>query len=116
MKATSEIETGVVATLNKFIGAYEQRDLDSLLASFLPDADVTVIGTGTDEKRIGKVAWMTSDIIFHAKVSGQDINMAARLTVVFEQHGKKWLIAQWHTSFPAAGQKEGESFLSQESS
>jgi len=141
MKASAEIEAGVMATLNKFIKTYEQRDMEGVLAFLAPDPDVAVIGTGIDEKRIGldeiklqierdwfqsdvatmeilkpmvsaagKVAWITADIIFHIKVGGQEIHMPSRFTTVLEQRGKKWLIAQWHVSSPAARQKEGESF------
>jgi len=141
MKASAEIEAGVMDTLNKFIKTYEQRDMKGVLAFLVPDPDVIVMGTGADEKRIGldeiklqierdwfqsdvtaieilksmvsaagKVAWMTADVIFHIKAGGQEIHMPSRLTTVLEQRGKKWLIAQWHVSSPAAGQKEGESF------
>jgi len=144
MKANTEIETGVIAVLNKFIKTYEQRDMEGVLSFLVPDTDMVVIGTGADEKRIGldeikiqlerdweqsdvtsieilrymvsaagKVAWITADIVFHARISGQKTEMPSRLTAVFEQRGKSWLIAQWHVSFPASGQKEGESFLVQ---
>ncbi len=144
MKASAEVEVGVMATLNKFIKTYEQRNMEGVLALLVPDPDVVVIGTGADEKRIGldeiklqiqrdwfqsdvatmeilkpmvsaagKVAWITADIVFHVKAGGQDIHMPSRLTTVLEQRGKKWLIAQWHVSSPAASQKEGESFPAQ---
>jgi len=58
----------------------------------------------------GKVAWITADIVFHARSGGQDIDLPSRLTAVLELRGKRWLIAQWHVSIPAAGQKEGYSF------
>ncbi len=141
MKADAKTEADVTNTLNKFANAYGQRNMDSLLALLLPDPDVTVIGTGIDEKRIGlsgiklqverdwsqseavsmeiepplvskagKVAWVTADLVFHVKASGQETSIQARLTAVLEQRGKNWLIAQYHSSLPAAGQKEGSSF------
>ncbi len=142
MKASPEIEAGVMATLSGFAKAYENRDMEGLLSYLTPDPDVVVIGSGADEKRVGiaeimyqverdwaqseaasmeirnpmvsaagKAAWMTSDVTFHAKVGGKDVNMPAmRLTAVFEQRGKKWLMAQWHISLPSYSQKEGESF------
>jgi len=58
----------------------------------------------------GSVAWVASDIIARGKVSGQETSVPMRATFVLEQRGGKWLIAQSHTSLPAAGQKEGESF------
>jgi len=61
----------------------------------------------------GKVAWVTADLAFHVKASGQETSIQARLTTVLEQRGKNWLIAQYHSSLPAAGQKEGSSFPEQ---
>src|SRR5450759_4805533 len=113
MKANTEIETGVIAVLNKFIKTYEQRDMEGVLSFLVPDTDMVVIGTGADEKRIGldeikiqlerdweqsdvtsieilrymvsaagKVAWITADIVFHARISGQKTEMPSRLTAV----------------------------------
>jgi len=58
----------------------------------------------------GNVAWAAADATFKAKVEGQEITLPGRLTAVLEKRGDKWLIVQWHFSFPAAGQAEGESF------
>jgi len=53
VKADSKTKTAVVATLNRMAKAYEKRDLKGLLAVWARDPDVTVIGTGPDEKRVG---------------------------------------------------------------
>ena len=53
MKADAKTEAAVMAVMNKFIEAFEKRDLDSGLALFAPDPDVVFIGTGGDEKCIG---------------------------------------------------------------
>ena len=58
----------------------------------------------------GSVAWVASDCIIRAKVSGQEISFPIRFTTVLEQRNGKWLIVQSHASVPAAGQKEGESW------
>lgn len=63
--------------------------------------------------KAGKVAWVTADLAFHVKAGGQETSIQARLTAVLEQRGKNWLIAQYHSSLPAAGQKEGSSFPEQ---
>ncbi len=63
--------------------------------------------------KAGKVAWVTADLAFHVEAGGQKTSIQARLTVVLEQRGKHWLIAQWHSSLPAAGQMEGSSFPEQ---
>lgn len=53
MKADTKTETKVIAVLNKAHDAYSRRDIEGLLACFLPDADVVMFGTGADEKRVG---------------------------------------------------------------
>jgi uncharacterized protein (TIGR02246 family) len=53
MKADRQTEHDVMATLIKGHEAYAQRNIDGLLALFSPDADVVMLGTGVDEKRVG---------------------------------------------------------------
>lgn len=53
MKADAKTEAEVVAVLNKLSDAYAARDVNSVLALFVPDPDVVMIGTGADEKRVG---------------------------------------------------------------
>lgn len=53
MKADQQTETAAMSVLNTFSDAYVRRDLDELLSVFAPDADVVLIGTGPDERRIG---------------------------------------------------------------
>jgi ketosteroid isomerase-like protein len=53
MKADAQTEAALMATLEQFKQAYEQRDMEHLLALFAPDPDVVTIGTGADEKRVG---------------------------------------------------------------
>lgn len=48
-RTTAEVED----TLNRFTAAYGKRDKDALTALLAPDADVTFIGTGADEERVG---------------------------------------------------------------
>ena len=57
----------------------------------------------------GSVAWVAADAIVHAKVSGQEMSFAGRLTAVLEQRRGRWLLMQRHFSVPARGQAEGES-------
>ena len=54
MKADAKTETAVMAVLNKFLEAYQKRDLEGLLSVLTPDDDVFLFGTGIDEKRIGQ--------------------------------------------------------------
>jgi len=53
MKADAQTDAQVRAALATMIDAYARRDLHGVLASFAPDADVMIFGTGVDEKRIG---------------------------------------------------------------
>ena len=58
----------------------------------------------------GSVAWVAADIVARGKVGGQETSVPMRTTMVLEQRGDRWLIVQGHSSLPAAGQKEGESW------
>jgi len=52
MRADSKTETEVMAALNQFSQAYDHRDIQGVLSSFVPDSDVVLIGTGADEKDV----------------------------------------------------------------
>jgi ketosteroid isomerase-like protein len=53
MKADAQTEAALMAILEQFKQAYEQRNMEHLLALFASDPDVVTIGTGADEKRVG---------------------------------------------------------------
>ncbi|TWT38415.1 hypothetical protein Enr8_01070 [Blastopirellula retiformator] len=53
MYATVSLEAEAMAVLREFASAYAIRDLEKLLAVFLPEPDVVLLGTGQDEKRLG---------------------------------------------------------------
>lgn len=53
MKADSATETAVVATLRQFASGFTQRDIGHIQSAFAADPDISLIGTGADEKRIG---------------------------------------------------------------
>jgi ketosteroid isomerase-like protein len=53
MKADAQTEAALMATFEQFKQAYEQRDIEHLLALWAPDPDVVLIGTGADEKCVG---------------------------------------------------------------
>jgi len=59
MRADAKTEAEVTEVLNQYAEAFASRDVDATLAFLAPDPDVTFIGTGGDEKRIG-VAQITS--------------------------------------------------------
>jgi ketosteroid isomerase-like protein len=78
MKADAQTESAVIAALEQFQHSAEQRDVESFLASCVPDADIVLIGTGADEKRVGK-----------AEIQRQlerDISQSERLSFDFDWH------------------------------
>ena len=54
MKADAQTEAAVIAALEQFQHAAEQGDVESFLATCAPDADIVFIGTGVDERRVGR--------------------------------------------------------------
>ena len=55
MKADVKTEAEVMTTLNRFVKAYQDKDLAGILKLFAPDPDVVFYGNGEDEKSIGIV-------------------------------------------------------------
>lgn len=53
MKADAKTEAAVMNAFNNLWTAYEKRDWKALSSLFIPDTDVSLYGTGADEKRIG---------------------------------------------------------------
>ena len=54
MRADKHTEKEVMAALQTFAEAWARRDTDAVLGLFGPDPDVVVIGSGRDEKRLGR--------------------------------------------------------------
>src|ERR671924_1309490 len=53
IKAISPTYQAVKSVLEDWAESYRQRDMKRLLAAVSPDPDVSMYGTGADEKRIG---------------------------------------------------------------
>lgn len=53
MKADQQTTSEVKETLHRFSDAFRQRDMNSLISLLAPDPDVTFVGTGVDEERVG---------------------------------------------------------------
>lgn len=53
MKADARTEAAVMRALKRNIDAYAQRDIKAALATFVPDPDLVILGTGPDEKTVG---------------------------------------------------------------
>jgi ketosteroid isomerase-like protein len=54
MRADKHTEREVMMTLQTFADAWASRDIDAVLGLFGPDPDVVVIGSGLEEKRLGR--------------------------------------------------------------
>lgn len=53
MKPDAHTTEEIEATIKKLAEAYKVRSLKDFMECFVPDEDVVIIGTGSDEKRIG---------------------------------------------------------------
>lgn len=53
MKADKQTEAEIKEVLDKMSEDYKKGNIDEVLTLFAPDPDVVLIGSGTDEKRIG---------------------------------------------------------------
>ncbi len=59
---------------------------------------------------LGTVAWLSSDITFHGKVTQGEFDLKMRLTGVMENRNGKWLWVQMHLSTPSCEQEHGHSW------
>lgn len=53
MKADAATEAAVLEMYQRLMDAYANRDIDAFLDIFAPDPDTVLIGTGSDERRVG---------------------------------------------------------------
>ena len=53
MTADEQIEAEIKAILEKSFESYAKKDLEGAMQVYAPDADLTVIGSGTDDKCVG---------------------------------------------------------------
>jgi len=60
MKADEITQTEVTQTLKGMFSAYKKRDLKGVLSFWAPDSDVVIIGSGADEKSVGKAQFSAS--------------------------------------------------------
>lgn len=56
------------------------------------------------------VAWASMRMMMNAVVSGEEVILVGRLSLVAEKRDNKWFIVHLHFSLPAGGQEEGESY------
>ena len=55
-------------------------------------------------------AWLSALMTMYATVSGKEVLISGRLSMVLERIGDKWLFTHLHFSLPADEQEEGHSF------
>jgi ketosteroid isomerase-like protein len=59
----------------------------------------------------GPVAWLAAEGVWEIETAtGAHLQAPTRFTLVLRLLGSQWRIVQSHTSLPALGQREGESF------
>lgn len=103
MKVSLQTEQQVLSVLNAFFAAYSKRDLPKCLALFIPDPDVVLIGTESDERLVGLDAinerfqsdWsrtdkMSMEMTWHSLSGTADVCwLAAEIMVSVSAEGNK---------------------------
>lgn len=103
MRVDSNTEHDILATLDAFLEAYAKRDLSTIMALFVPDTDLVLIGTESDELLVGPDAikdrfqsdWsrtdeMSMEIQWHSLSGTADICwVAAEIMVTIRAEGNK---------------------------
>lgn len=58
----------------------------------------------------GNVAWLSALMTMYALISGKEVLLSGRLSMVLENKDNKWLFTHLHFSLPANEQEVGHSF------
>lgn len=134
----ADAKTEVTEVFETWMKAYEDRDVEKVLACYTPDA--VYIGTGEDEKMLGvdemregferafaqcdsmdveigwtsvsshgEVAWLVAECLFRIDTGGPELWLHGRVTAVLVKRDGRWLVAHSHTSTPHTG-SGGQSF------
>ncbi len=69
---------------------------------FAQSAPVLLEFTWMSVSALGSICWVAAECLAHVTVEEGVNSLPARLTVVFESRGNRWLILQQHFSFPSA--------------
>lgn len=59
---------------------------------------------------VGNVAWLSALMNMYAIISGKEVLLSGRLSMVLEKKENKWLFRHLHFSLPANEQEVGHSF------
>jgi ketosteroid isomerase-like protein len=104
MKADQTTQSQVVHCFKGMFEAYKKKDLQGVLGFWAPDQDITVIGTGEDEKCCGAIKytenllrdWEQADI---TSIGVKDFTVSAALPVA-------WLNADLTMNFQVGGKDQ----------
>ncbi len=103
MRAEQKIQSEVTQSLKGMFEAYKKKDLQGVLSFWAPDPDITIIGSGEDEKGVGidqlsaslKRDWEQADITsigvkdFRISAAGVVAWFSADLTFNFKIKAKE---------------------------
>jgi len=140
MKLSESHEAEVRETMQNYGTAYRKKDIRALSALFSPEitgfgsgpdeviadhagfvrqmkrdmSQATVLSVTFSDRQIfgdGRVAWATSRSTITFTIDGKKKQVLhGRSTMVLQNTGSRWLIAQLHFSLPYGGQAAGQSF------
>jgi ketosteroid isomerase-like protein len=139
MTKSSEFESSVTTTIERYARAYSAKDLEGILAT--ADESFFGYGSGPDEEIYGKeqlrdqverdlaqcdrvtmvigpghvsgkgeVAWYAGKCTVDATIGGQDIRLDGRITAVLKKVGDEWLFTMIHFAMPFGAQDVGQSW------
>ena len=103
MKASPEVEAAVLLTIRDSWDAYRLRDVEKVLSFYSPDPDLVAIGTGIDERFVGREALkagLTHDF-------SQENEAALRIiwSSVSEAGGVAWVAADCVADVTVSGRR-----------
>lgn len=101
MKADERTEREVMFTLERFIKAYQNRDLPGIMGLFAPDPDVVFYGNGEDEKSIGVAG--IRDQAEHDWSQSEAISLEIKWSSVSMASSVAWLAADLRIVAGVAG-------------
>jgi ketosteroid isomerase-like protein len=140
MKLSESHEAEVRETVQRYATAYQKKDIAALSALFSPEitgfgsgpdevirdhtgfvrqikrdmSQATIHSVEFSDRQIfgdGRIAWATSKSTITFTINGNKKQVLhGRSTMVLQNTGSRWLIAQLHFSLPYGGQSAGQSF------
>jgi len=91
MRADVRTEKEVMASLHTFADAWARHDVEAVLALFGPDPDVVVVGSGLDEKRLGRA--QVREQLLHDWAQSEEVSVKFGRHVVSSAGIVAWVAA-----------------------